>query len=480
MAPGDLPPVVEDPGSFRDPTNRVFYRGDEVLRALSEEGARNYAALRDSGLMAEQAIVRTEVLADSGPASEGLSDLTGVEAILRHDRVPFVSYPYEWSFSMLQAAAVLQLDLLLAAVPRGLMLKDASPYNVQFDGTSPTFIDVGSFEPLREQDLWTGYRQFCMLQLFPLLLQAGKGLPFQPWLRGSLEGITPEQVRAVASWSDLVRRGWFTHVFLHARLERKRSSTTAPRSPRALQRPGVGTSVILANVARMRRTVSRLRWVPPDHGWTTYGEHSPYSDEDATSKDAFVRHVAGERRWPLVWDLGANNARHSRLVAPVARQVLAIDADAGTVERTFHALRGSTTRSDARVLPLVIDLAAPSPALGWRGSERKSLLQRGRPDLVLALALIHHLVITANIPVRDVVRWLGDLGAAVVVEFPHRGDPMVRGLLARKRPGLHGDYEQATFERHLVQLFDIRRTEQLRSGTRTLYYATPRAGHHER
>lgn len=455
-----------EPGSFRDPESRVFYRGGKVFRALTQPGFEDFQALVASGLLDDDRIVGTE-LADATTADGLLA--AGVVAVLKHPTIPFVSYPYEWTFSMLQDAALLQLDLLLAALDRGLTLKDASPYNVQFVGSRPVFIDVGSFERLRPGELWVGYRQFCMLYLFPLLLQSTKGVSFQPWLRGSLDGITPADMRALMSFRDHFRRGLLTNVFLHARLDRRDSRDGAGLATE-LKRPGLATQVVLANVRKMRRLVARLTWRPPSGVWLAYGEHNSYSEGDAQRKDAFVRSVVISRSWPLVWDLGCNNGRHARIAAEGAQHVVAVDADPGPVELLYRELRAEGDRS---ILPLTMNLADPSPGLGWRGVERKTLLDRGRPDLVIALALVHHLVISANVPVREVVDWFASLGSALIVELPTPEDPMVRKLLAAKRPGLHTDYDQAYFETCLRGAFDVQRTECLDSGTRVLYFATP-------
>ena len=462
-------PVIDrEAGSFRDPDSRVFYRGDAVHRALSPEGLHDFQALAGSGLLDDPRIVRTTLVdgATTGDLLDGVA-----AAVLEHERIPFVSYPYEWTFSMLQDAALLQLDLLIAALDCDLTLKDASPYNVQFTGSRPVFIDVGSFERLRPGELWVGYRQFCRLYLFPLLLQATKGVSFQPWLRGSLEGITPADMRALLSTRDRFRRGLTTNVFLHARLDRRDAGDRAQLASE-LKRPGLGKQVILANVRRMRRLVARLRWDPPRGVWTSYGQHNTYSDDDARQKDEFVRSVVMARPWPLVWDLGCNNGRHARIAAAGAQHVVAIDADPGPVELLYRDLRDADDRS---ILPLTMNLADPSPGLGWRGLERTVLLDRGRPDLVLALALVHHLSIAANVPLRAVIEWFASLGSAIVVEFPTREDPMVQKLLAAKRAGLHHDYERDHFEACLADAFEVRRTEPLGSGTRVLYFATPRS-----
>jgi SAM-dependent methyltransferase len=458
-----------EPGSFRDPESRVFYAGDEVYRALSPDGLSDFEALRQTGLLDDERVVRTE-LAEDAAALRGLlvHDPAGV---LRHERIPFVSYPYEWTFSMLKDAALLQLDLLLAALDRDLVLKDSTPYNVQFKGAKPVFVDVGSFERLREGEPWVGYRQFCMLYLYPLLLQAVKDVPFHPWLRGSIDGITPTQMRALLSFRDRFHRGLFTNVFLHARLEARYADR--PEQTKREVKGLFKKELLVSNVRKMRKLVERLSWNPPEGVWTAYGERNSYTDDDARRKDEFVREVAASRDRNLVWDIGANNGRYSRIAAEGARTVVAVDADQGPVELLYRDLRGE---GNEQILTLAMNLADPSPGLGWRGVERRALPERGTPDLVLALALVHHVAISANVPVTEIVDWLASLGCALVIEFPTREDPMVKKLLAPKRDGLHPDYELGFFERTLKEAFEVERSERLESGTRVLYYARPKRG----
>jgi hypothetical protein len=468
MATLHTQPSTLEPGSFRDPDSRVFYAGDAVYRALSTEGLDDYRALQEAGLLEDPRIVATDLVHDAPELGARLVKETA--GVLRHERIPFVSYPYEWTFSMLKDAALLQLDLLLAALERDLVLKDSTPYNVQFRGVRALFVDVGSFERLRPGEPWAGYRQFCMLYLYPLLLQALKGVRFQPWLRGSLEGITATEMRGLMSARDRFRRGLPTHVFLHARLER-RYADRGGEVRQDLRRAGFRKALIVANARKLRALVQRLSWDPPAGVWTAYGARNSYSDADVARKEDFVRDAARACSPRLVWDIGANNGRYSRLAAEHAGTVVAIDADQGPLELLYRELRDE---GDERILPLTIDLADPSPGLGWRGLERGALAVRGRPDLVLALALVHHLTISANVPVREVVDWLAGLGSALVVEFPTREDPMVKKLLAPKREGLHPDYELGHFERCLAEAFTIDRSERLGSGTRVLFLARPK------
>ena len=216
-------PAGLEPGSFRDPESRVFYAGEDVYRALSPDGLSDFEALAATGLLDDPRLVRTERAADTA----ALRDLLVHEpaGVLKHERVPFVSYPYEWTFSMLKDAALVQLDLLLASLEHDLVLKDSTPYNVQFHGAKPVFVDIGSFERIRAGEPWIGYRQFCMLYLYPLLLQSVKDVPFQPWLRGSIDGITPGQMRV----ADVLPRP-LSQGHVHQRLPAR-----APRE--ALRRP---------------------------------------------------------------------------------------------------------------------------------------------------------------------------------------------------------------------------------------------------
>jgi SAM-dependent methyltransferase len=460
-----------EPGSFRDPLNRIAIADGEVFRILSREGLEDWEALVASRLFAEAtsegSLVATEQLGD-GSLPAGLRDSAGV---LRHERIPFVSYPYEWPFSMLRDAALLHLDLLRRALDENLTLKDASPYNVQWRGAKPVFIDLGSFERQRKGEPWAGYRQFCTLFLYPLLLQALRGVDFRPLLRGSVDGIEPAQMRRLLPRRDLLRRGVLTHVTLHARLESHHADDVDVK--RELRSAGFSTELVKANVRGLEKLVRRLDWEPGETAWTEYGATTTYSEADAERKAVFVREAASARHRNLVWDLGANDGRYTRIAAEHADYAVALDADGAVVERLYRELRaeGSST-----ILPLVANLADPPPGLGWRGRERKPLPERGRPDLTLALAVVHHLAIGANVPLAELVDWLAELGTELVIEFPTPDDPMVERMLARKREGTHADYTRETFEAVLGKAFALETEEELAGGTRVLYHAVPRRG----
>ncbi len=310
-----------------------------------------------------------------------------------------------------------------------------------------------------------------MLFLYPLMLQSYRGVAFQPWLRGSLEGITPADAARLLSARDRLRRGVLTNVVLHARLERRYSGVEGRAVKRELRSAGFSTDIVRANVRRMRKLVGRLSWEPGESAWTGYGEADGYTDPDREAKAAFVREAGGRRRRRLAWDLGANDGDYSRIAAATSRLRR---GDGRRRPDRRAALPPAARGGRARILPLVVDVCDPSHGLGWRGRERLALEDRGRPELTLCLALVHHLAITHNVPLAEIVDWLAGLGGELVLEVPTREDPMVQRLLAAKRDGAHEDYELDGIERLVEAAFAVRRREVLPSGTRVLLEASPR------
>ena len=452
----------------------MFLLDGDIVRGLTAEGATDWEAFAASGLLdrfTEAGEVVETTVADAAilDALQSADPDGGWVAALRHERLPFVSYPYEWTFSMLKDAALLQLRVTREALAADVALKDATPYNVQWRGARPVFIDVGSFARAREGEPWLGYRQFCMLFLYPLLLEAYKGVPFQPWLRGSLEGIHPAEARGLLRGRDTLRGGVLRHVALHAKLEHSHADGSRDVK-RELREAGFDKQLVEANLKGLEKLVTGLE--PPGGAteWSDYGATCSYSDEDTAAKEDFVRSAVMQRGRSLVWDLGCNDGRYSRIASEGSAYTVALDADRGVVDRLYLALRHEGART---ILPLVGDVADPSPGLGWRGQERLTLLERGRPDMILALALIHHLVIGRTIPLRELVGWLADIGSELVVEFPHREDVMVKRLLTRKHEGAHPDYTRSDFEDVLRSRFEVLSSVELPSRTRTLYHAAP-------
>lgn len=475
--PGGL---VPEPASFRDPENQVGYdEQGQVLRVLRGAAVADWQALAGAKffakLVADGRICPTEQV---DPAADPAA---APELVLRHERIPFISYPYEWTFSMLRDAALLHLDLLLAALPEGFTTKDGSAYNVQWRGTTPTFIDIGSLTRQPEGEPWAGYRQFCQTMLYPLLLTAHLGVPFQPWLRAQVDGIESGQVRPLFRGRHRWRAGVLRHLHLHDAMQRRYASTSIGEVKEQMKAAGYSTELVIATVRGLRKLVRKLDWQPPKTHWAQYRQTCSYSERDRDAKLAFVRAALGQaadagrgNELELVLDLGANDGEYARLAAAHARQVVAVEADHAVTDALYRSLRDAPEGPDRRVLPLVMDLANPSPGNGWRGVERASFASRCDADVVLALALVHHLAIGRNVPLPEVIDSLAELGRWLVVEFVEPEDPMAQRLLANKPPGLFGDYRREVFEKLLAERFTIVRREELPSKTRTLYAGAPR------
>jgi len=463
--------VIFDPGSFRDRTARIFLHQGKIYRALSKQALEDWRRVSTlpffQQLTVDGRIIRTEELSEQ--QVQQLAVPVSCAAILHHQRITFITYPYEWCFSMLRRAALLHLEILTEAVRSGTILKDASPYNVQFRGSHAVFIDTGSFVAHGDSEPWIGYRQFCEMMLFPLLLQAYRRIDIQPVLRVRLDGIRAREFLRPLSWRDMLRPGVLTHGWLQSLLEQSAGSTKTDTIG-ALKSSGFDRKLIQNNLARLTRLIQRLTWKPDLTHWTSYRQAFPHVLQDGYAKSKFVREVCQLYRRKLVWDLGCNDGHFSEIAAENADTVIAMDQDHGCVEIFYKKL---AEKKNEQIVPLCVDLLNPSAALGWRGRERARLENRGLPELVLCLGLIHHLVIAGNIPLPEVVDWLASLGAEVVIEFPGKGDLMVKELL-RNKPDQYDDYSFAALETALRDCgLQIRHRIDLPSGDRTLLHVVP-------
>ena len=380
-------------GSFRDRDGRVYREQGRVLRGLSPTALENFRQLEKApffrGLLEAGKVVETRLLSDDeNPLPADIKARWA--GFIEHAPVAVISYPYEWSFSMLRAAALLQLDLVEQAISNGFSLKDATPYNVQFVDRKPVFIDIPFFEPLQEGQPWTGYRQFCEMFLFPLLLQSYKNIDFQPYMRGSIDGVGVQTASALFGLRDRFRKGVLSHVWLQAKLDsRYGGSSDNVRSN--LKTAGFNRELILVNVRKMTKLIRRLEWEAAGSEWGDYAEFHNYSADDHQLKEDFVREAVETCRPGTVWDIGCNTGQFSRVAAPLCQQVVAMDIDHVAVERLFQ-----NPEMPPNILPLLQNVSDPSPNWGWKNTERTDLQSRSKPDLVLCLALIHHVVITAR------------------------------------------------------------------------------------
>ena len=450
-----------DAGSFRDRSGRVFVEESRVFRTVMPSAVADFDFVRSTGLtqtLAErgQLIAEQQVSAPNGAAADAVY-------VLEHPRLPYVSYPYEWSFAGLKAAALLHLDVHLAALERGVTLSDASAYNVQFTGARPIFIDALSFVPYQEGSYWAGHQQFCNQFLNPLLLTARLGIPHHAWYRGALEGIDTEQLnrllplRAKLSWNV------FTHVALQARFQRKaRESDGALKRAESRGLPLMGFKEILRG---LRRWIEQLEPLGGRTDWSYYANDNSYRSEEAEAKGRRVAEFVAEAKPGLLFDVGFNTGHYSNLALQAgADYVVGFDFDPAAVQAAFQR----AAAEDLELLPLVLDATNPSPGQGWQQAERKGFVERSNADALLALALLHHLVIAKNVPLDQAVGWLTSLAPTGIIEFVQKSDPMVEQLL-RLRRDIFDDYDQQSFEDVLRRHARIVDSREVSSAGRRLY-----------
>jgi SAM-dependent methyltransferase len=460
-------PLERESSSFRDPSSGVLRAGGRVLRYLDGDAAATFGALCGAGIL--DALVRRGAVVGwqtvSGEDARAVSALAPQSVlVLEHPALPFLSYPYEWPFEMLRAAALLTLEIQATALAAGFTLRDASPYNVQFVGTRPIFIDLGSFDRYREGAPWAAYTQFCRTFLYPLLVDALRGVPYHGLLRSSVDGLDAAHVGRLLRPRDKLRPSVFRDVVVQRWLERW-SGTLGGREEVA--GAGIGRRALLRLIDRLRRTVAGLRSGVPASPWNDYDETVSQAAETRALKERVVEGAVTAARPRLVWDLGCNRGRFSVLAARAAGLVVAVDADPAVVD----TLASSLADGPANVLPLVIDVLDPSPDQGWAGRERRSLPRRGRPDVVLCLGLLHHLVVHGQVPLRDVVGWLAGLAPEVLIEFVPPDDPGFRALV-RWRTEPHHDYSAAALEAALGERFSSVARTALGPSGRLLYRAS--------
>ncbi len=449
------------PSFSRDPSGGLFIHGGDIFRWIDASYQKHYEHLLSCGLYDRLTqrgwIISHEEVSDPTPRE-------GIYKVIKPLKIPFVSYPYEWCFSQLKDAALLTLDLQLEALSHGMSLKDASAYNVQFLKGKPVFIDTLSFETISPGAPWKAYGQFCRHFLAPLALMSLSDVHLGGLARNYLDGIPLDMASALLPRWSYLRPGLLAHLHLHARAERRFVNR---RPHQALLKADQGGEAMSLFISHVEKTVRGLDLKLPAEGWSKYYEtRSHYLGAASQGKDAFVEQALKDLRPASVWDLGANTGHFSRMAGRMGATVICFDADPACVEITYRQAR---KEQDSSLLPLLLDLSNPSPSLGWQLQERNSLAQRGPADMILALALVHHLALTYRIPLRHIAEGLAQFGDNLLIEFVPKDDPAASTLLHSASSDDLPDYTQSHFEEAFGAFFNVRMKTALPDSQRSLF-----------
>jgi hypothetical protein len=447
-------------GSFRDPAGFVFRRDDVLYRQVGDLHRSDYELLRTSGLY--DVLVASDLLipheeVDVEPAAPS------AYRVLRPEQVGFISYPYEWCFSQLRDAALATLRLQSIAMDHGMSLRDASAYNIQFHHGRPVLIDTLSFEAIPEGRPWVAYRQFCQHFLAPLALMSYRDVRLGQLLRNHVDGLPLDLAVRLLPRRARLRVPLLLHLFLHSRSQRRHQGDTAPVRDRA---PKMSLKALRGLLDSLRNAIEHLRVPTASAGWSAYDDEvEHYGTEGTRAKEAAVEAFIQEVAPGTLWDLGANVGRFSRLASSRGIPTVSFDLDPDCVESSYERVRGG---GDGELLPLVLDLANPSPAIGWANEERMTLAQRGPADLSLALALVHHLAIGNNVPLPRIAQFLAEISRWAVIEFVPKSDEKV-AILLLNREDVFPDYTVAGFEGAVAPWFDVHRRAEIAESGRVLY-----------
>jgi ribosomal protein L11 methylase PrmA len=448
-------------GSFRDPSGFIFTHNGILFRQVNQRYQEEYDFLICSGLYDE--LVGTELLVAHEETDRKNAVTDEAYKVIKPQLVPFISYPYEWSFSQLKDAALVTLEIQRRALLKNMSLKDASAYNVQFFKGIPVFIDTLSFEKYREGFPWVAYRQFCQHFLAPLALISRTNVRLNQLLRIFIDGVPLELASLLLPASSKWSFSLGLHICLHARSQRRYADRVIRKED--IKRKFSRKS-FLALLESLHSAVIKLKWQPSGTEWNDYYEaNNNYGEEGLKDKERIVTEFLSEIAPKTVWDLGANTGRFSRIAAARGASVVAWDMDPACVESNYRMVR---LQKEKNILPLNMDLTNPSPSIGWDNEERLSFAQRGPADTILALGLIHHLAIANNVPLEKIALFFSKICHSIIIEFIPKTDSQVQKLLS-SRENIFSEYNQLTFERVFRKYFTILRMVNIRGTQRYLY-----------
>ncbi|WP_236864512.1 class I SAM-dependent methyltransferase [Candidatus Hydrogenosomobacter endosymbioticus] len=425
--------------SFRDPEGFVFLDKGKIKRFLSSEAA--VSRMRD--------FLTSDVY--QRKLKGLLIDTCMLDNILVHERVPVVTYPYEWSFSMLANAALTQLSIMEELVPNGYILKDGSAYNCLYHKGDMVFIDILSIGKVDKELLWNGYHQFCEHFLYPLMLKAYKKINFQDWWVGCGDGISTQNFRNLLTKADLFKKGVFLHVFVKSALNKMVSRETVI-DKKGLQNRSAESSIIKL-VKNLKDVVQYLKEYRSSSMWTDYSESNSYSQSDREEKHKFVKRFVSSYEISQLVDLGCNTGEYSEVAAEHVPHVISVDYDQDCIDQIYLKIQQGKVSS--RIVPVVGNIVHLSPSIGWNLEERRGLLYRLKSDAFLAVALIHHICISNNVPLEYFVMFLREIGEVGVVEWIDIDDPMVRVLL-KNRENVFSGYTWENFKSIVEKYFFIK------------------------
>jgi ribosomal protein L11 methylase PrmA len=446
-----MPDITIHPASFRDPSGFVFQWKNTYYRQVNKFYADDYHLLMGSGLY--QHLAEKKLIISHAETEEIIAEPQSWYRTLKPYQVPVISYPYEWCFEQLKDAALLTIKILKASLNYGMVIKDATPYNIQFVDNRPVFIDTLSFEKYDATKAWGAYRQFCNMFLFPLYLERYLKTDIQKTLIVYPDGIPVDITSKLLPLKSRTSVGVWLHVYLQNTISRNAGSRRDEEK--------FNKRKLLNLVGHLETTILNLKSRNLASVWKSYYDETIISRNYLQEKEKIFRELIGNLDVNSVLDLGANDGYFSKIIAEKVTQVIAVDNDS----RSICSLYDSKNKN---ILPLVMDVANPSPSTGFANAERLNFFERIKCDAVIALALIHHLVIGRNISLQVLSEWFSAISKQLIIEFVPREDEKVKQMLA-SRKDVFSNYTESSFESAFRRYFTIKHKETVPGTSRTIY-----------
>jgi len=443
--------------SFRDPSGFLFYQNDVLYRQINKSYKENYEFLIKSGLyenlVQKELLIPHEEVKNENKTDDGF-------IIIRPERIPFVSYPYEWSFSQLKDAALVTIEIQKIAKKYDMMLKDASAYNIQFKNGKPIFIDTLSFEKYVNGDPWKGYKQFCQHFFAPLALMSNSDIRLGQLSRIYIDGIPLDLASSLLPMRTKTAFSLLTHIHLHAKSQKHYEGKKIDVKKRK-----ISSRSLEGVIESLHSGIKKMNWIPKGTEWGDYYSDTNYSDTSFDEKKKIILEFLKKYHPKTVWDLGSNTGIFSRIASELGIFTVSFDIDPVAVEKNY---RECIDKQETKILPLLLDLANPSGSIGWSNNERLSFMKRGPADAVMALALIHHLVISNNVPLKKLAKFFSRICNFLVIEFIPKTDSQISRLLVT-REDIFTDYTKENFELEFKNYFNILKSIDIINTQRTMY-----------
>jgi len=437
----------KETSSFRDPSGFIFFHNGELYRQVNKVYQKDYELLISSGLFERlekkrKIVSHVEVLT---PSPE--PDL--VFKIIKPEPIKFISYPYEWSFSQLKDAALLTLNIQKEALLSGMILKDASAYNIQFQDGHPILIDSLSFTKYVEGEAWIAYKQFCQHFLAPLALMSRKDIQLNELLKNHIDGIPLQLTSKLLPAISWLNFGILSHIHLHARAQKNISNENSQKKQPSQT---ISKTALVGIIENLEKTIKKLNWTPKGTDWLSYYQATNYSEPAFEEKKKIIRDLLLAVQPKTIIDLGANTGVFSRECHHLEDcYVVSSDIDPGAVELNYLEVKKSKEKN---ILPLIIDITNPSPSIGWSNQERSSFSERAKADVVMALALIHHLAISNNLPLIKIFQDFSEMANYLIIEFVPKEDSQVQRLLST-REDIFYDYTLEGFTNAVKNYYSV-------------------------